>query len=142
MKFVNCFFIFLGHFCPLGSGSGYGSRDPIESGSNPGSGYTTLLPSVPTWLCVQYGEDSLDVTKSQYLKASRLEDLAANMGSTHRPALVEASKAFTDNKGVRRARKEVNKWKSSRGDVLKYRSSPFLQFSNSDAALAIRLGFL
>ena len=91
-----------------------------------------------TYQCVQYGEDSLDVTKSQYLKASRLEDLAANMGSTHRPALVQASKAFTDNKGVRRARKEVNKWKSSRGDVLKYRSSPFLQFSNSDAALAIR----
>jgi hypothetical protein len=89
---------------------------------------------------VQYGEDSLDVTKSQYLKASRLEDLAANMGSTHRPALVVASKAFTDNKGVRRARKEVNKWKSSRGDVLKHRSSPFLQFSNSDAARAIRFG--
>ncbi len=25
----------MGHFCPPASGSGYGSRDPIESGSNP-----------------------------------------------------------------------------------------------------------
>ncbi len=41
MKFINFFYIFLGHFCPLGSG--YGSRDPIESGS------TTLEKSI----CVQ-----------------------------------------------------------------------------------------
>jgi hypothetical protein len=33
MKFINFFSMFVGHFCP--SGSGYGSRDPIESGSNP-----------------------------------------------------------------------------------------------------------
>jgi len=51
-------------------------------------------------MCVQYGEDSLDVTKSQYLKAERLEDLAANMGSTHRPALIQAAQAFTDIKAV------------------------------------------
>jgi hypothetical protein len=31
MKFINFFSIFVGHFCPLGSGSG----NPIESGSNP-----------------------------------------------------------------------------------------------------------
>jgi hypothetical protein len=33
--------IFLGHFCPLGFGSGYGSRYPIESGY--GYGSTTLF---------------------------------------------------------------------------------------------------
>ncbi len=33
MKFMNFFSMFVGHFFPLGSG--YGSRDPIESGSNP-----------------------------------------------------------------------------------------------------------
>jgi hypothetical protein len=33
LKFINFFSIFVGHFCPLESGSG--SRDPIESGSNP-----------------------------------------------------------------------------------------------------------
>ncbi len=31
MKFIN-FFMFWGHFCPTGSRSGHGSRDPIESG--------------------------------------------------------------------------------------------------------------
>jgi hypothetical protein len=56
----NFFPMFVGHFCPPGSGYGYGSRDPFESGSrsNPdpdpirirtriqsgyGSGSTTLL---------------------------------------------------------------------------------------------------
>jgi hypothetical protein len=34
MKFINFFSFFVGHFCPPGSGS----RDPIESGSRPGSG--------------------------------------------------------------------------------------------------------
>ncbi len=36
MKFINCF-LFFWTICPLGSGLrfGYGSRDPIESGSNP-----------------------------------------------------------------------------------------------------------
>jgi hypothetical protein len=29
------FSMFVGHFCPPGSGSGYESRDPIESGSEP-----------------------------------------------------------------------------------------------------------
>jgi hypothetical protein len=33
--------IFLGHFCPLGSG--YGSRAPFDSGSGYGSGFTTLV---------------------------------------------------------------------------------------------------
>jgi hypothetical protein len=27
--------MFVGNFCPPGSGSGYGSMDPVESGSNP-----------------------------------------------------------------------------------------------------------
>jgi hypothetical protein len=36
--------MFVGHFCPPGSGSGYGSRDPIESGY--GSGSTTLAETL------------------------------------------------------------------------------------------------
>jgi hypothetical protein len=32
MKFINFFSMFVGHFCPFRSGSGYGCRDPIESG--------------------------------------------------------------------------------------------------------------
>ncbi len=35
IKFINFFSIFVSHFCPPGSGSGYGSRDSDESGSNP-----------------------------------------------------------------------------------------------------------
>ncbi len=38
------FSIFLGHFCPLGSG--YGSRDPIESGSTPLPGRLPWGPCV------------------------------------------------------------------------------------------------
>jgi hypothetical protein len=34
MKFLDFFSIVVGNFCPLGSGSGYGSTDLIESGSN------------------------------------------------------------------------------------------------------------
>lgn len=86
----------------------------------------------------QYGEDSLDVTKCQYLKPERLTDLAANMGSTHRPALVEAARSYTDVRGVRRARKEVNKWMKRRGGGQRQRSTPFLQFSSSDSTEWIR----
>ncbi len=89
-------------------------------------------------LVVQYGEDSLDVTKSQYIKPDRLSDLAANMGSTYRPALVEAARAHTDTKAVRRARKAVKKWAASRGEQQHHRTSPFLHFSASHATLPIR----
>jgi hypothetical protein len=44
-KLINFFSIFMGHFCS--SGSGYGSRDPIESRSNsdpdPHGGYSEPL---------------------------------------------------------------------------------------------------
>ncbi len=36
--------MFVGHFCP--PGSGYGSRDPIESGSNPDPYWMYLMPSI------------------------------------------------------------------------------------------------
>ncbi len=49
----------MGRFCPPGSGSGYGSTDPIESGSNPtllgkawmngGMWWLWLLPCMPVW---------------------------------------------------------------------------------------------
>ena len=35
MKFQKKILFFVGHFCPPGSGSGYGFIDLIESGSNP-----------------------------------------------------------------------------------------------------------
>ena len=78
------------------------------------------------------------MTKSQYLKPERLDDLAANIGSTYRPALVEAARSYTDTKGVKRARKEVKKWLRNRQEGQQARNSPFLQFCADHRTEGIR----
>merc|ERR1719419_283189 len=77
----------------------------------------------------QYGEDSLDVTKAQYLKPGTLEYLAENMQSAFNKEDVVCSKAVTDLKGVKKAKKELKKWKKKhRNDV--GRQGTFLEFCN------------
>ncbi len=45
--YLSTFSMFAGHFCPPGPGSGYGSRDPIDSGSDPDTDQGTPLTPDP-----------------------------------------------------------------------------------------------
>ena len=76
----------------------------------------------------QYGEDSLDVTKCQYLKPEQMKYLADNLGVAHRPADVALARQVTDVKGVKKARKNVKKWKKAHKGEGRERASPFLSF--------------
>merc|ERR1719341_707007 len=64
----------------------------------------------------QYGEDSLDVTKSQYLKPGKLDYLAENIDSAYRAEDVARALEHTDQKAVEKAEK---------------RRSGFLEFCNN-----------
>ena len=59
----------------------------------------------------KYGEDSLDVCKLQYLKPGKLQYLADNMDSAYNKEAVEKAKEATDAKGLKKARKNLKKWK-------------------------------
>ena len=80
------------------------------------------------------------MTKCQYLKPGKLNYLEDNLGSTYRPDLCQAAQAVTDRKGVRRARKAVNKWTASHNASSQRRTTPFLEFSGCDSTSFIRYG--
>merc|ERR1740123_2308605 len=78
----------------------------------------------------QYGEDSLDVTKCQYLKPGKLEYLAENFDSAYLAEDVARALEHTDQKAVEKARKKLKKWKKSNSRKAGQRRSGFLEFCN------------
>ena len=66
----------------------------------------------------QYGEDSMDICKSQYIKPDKLTFLGDNLESVHNQQIVLAAKSRSDLKAVKAARKELKKWsKRSKGKL-------------------------
>ena len=78
----------------------------------------------------QYGEDSLDVTKSQFLKPGKLDYLAENIDSAYRAEDVARALEHTDQKAVDKAKKKLKKWKKSNLRKAGKRRSGFLEFCN------------
>ena len=78
----------------------------------------------------QYGEDSLDVTKSQFLKPGKLDYLAENIDSAYRAEDVARALEHTDQKAVEKAKKKLKKWKKSNSRKAGKRRSGFLEFCN------------
>ena len=62
----------------------------------------------------RYGEDSLDITKSTYLKADQLDFLKDNEKSIVDARSVAAAKRYSDTEAVAEAKKRLNKWKAKK----------------------------
>ena len=76
----------------------------------------------------QYGEDSLDVAKSQFLKPGKLDYLADNMDSAYQAEDVTRALQHTDQKAVDKAKKKLKKWKKANSRKAGTRRSGFLEF--------------
>ena len=76
----------------------------------------------------QYGEDSLDVTRCQYLKPGKLDYLAENLESAYRLEDVARARQVTDIKAVKKAKKSVKKWKKAHSGDASSRRGSFLTF--------------
>ena len=63
----------------------------------------------------KYGEDSLDVCKMQYLKPSKLQYVADNLDSAYNKRAVDLAKQATDQVGLYKAKKKLNKWNKKHG---------------------------
>merc|ERR1719431_905245 len=97
------------------SRSGYLQRCLIKLLEGLVVGYDmTVRESDGSVIRFQYGEDSLDVTKSQYLKPGKLEYLAENLDSAYRVEDVRRAKEVTDEKAVKKARKGIKKVEESK----------------------------
>jgi len=94
----------------------------------------TVRDSDNTVVQFQYGEDSMDVCKSQYLKSDRLKDLANNLGSLAVVNNLEMAKSRADLDGISQARKQMRRWrklnKNPEGEK-ESRQSPFLKYNQS-----------
>ena len=96
------------------SRSGYLQRCLIKLLEGLVVGYDmTVRESDGSVIQFKYGEDSMDVCKAQYIKSGKLVHLAENMDSAFNKEDVVRAKAVTDSKGVRRAKKEVKKWRQN-----------------------------
>jgi len=110
------------------SRSGYLQRCLIKLLEGLVVGYDmTVRESDGSVIQFQYGEDSMDVCKAQYIKKGKLEYLAENMESAYYKEDVARAKAVTDLKGLKKAKKEVKKWKKRHAGQ-GGRQGTFLQF--------------
>ena len=82
----------------------------------------------------QYGEDSLDVCKSQYIKPSRLKDLSNNINSVMNKEREKRAKEMSDMKGIKKEKKKLKEWKKYGGGERK-RTGAFLKFSECSDTL-------
>ncbi|XP_073968760.1 RNA polymerase I subunit RpI1 isoform X2 [Rhodnius prolixus] len=76
-----------------------------------------------------YGEDGMEVTKSQFLNEKQLPFLAENINSLHNPEEIESLRANTDLEGVKAHGKLVKRWNRHRIIGPKQWCSPFSLFS-------------
>merc|ERR1719431_66351 len=91
----------------------------------------TVRDSDNTVIQFQYGEDSLDICKAQYIKPSKLKDIANNLDAAVDNKNVEIAKSVSDLKAVKSKKKELKKWAKHQQGLGKSRQSPFLKLSSS-----------
>jgi len=77
----------------------------------------------------QYGEDSLEIGKYQYLKKGKLGFLSDNIDCVLNEGDIKRSKSVTDHEAVRKAKKSIRKWNKS--NKAGERRGAFLSFSKS-----------
>jgi len=110
------------------SRSGYLQRCLIKLLEGLVVGYDmTVRESDGSVIQFKYGEDSMDTCKAQYIKKGKLEYLAENMESAYYKEDVARAKAVTDLKGLKKAKKEVKKWKKKHPGK-RGRNGTFLEF--------------
>jgi len=110
------------------SRSGYLQRCLIKLLEGLVVGYDmTVRESDGSVIQFKYGEDSMDTCKAQYIKKGKLEYLAENLESAYYKDDVARAKAVTDIKGLKKAKKEVKKWKKKHHGQ-KGRRGTFLEF--------------
>merc|ERR1719402_1486503 len=110
------------------SRSGYLQRCLIKLLEGLVVGYDmTVRESDGSVIQFKYGEDSMDTCKAQYIKKGKLEYLAENMESAYYKEDVVRAKAVTDLKGLKKAKKEVKKWKKKHPGQ-RGRHGTFLEF--------------
>ncbi|XP_059079806.1 DNA-directed RNA polymerase I subunit RPA1-like [Tigriopus californicus] len=75
----------------------------------------------------QYGEDSMDVCKAQYLRSDQLDFLHNNKASILDPKAIDLAQKYTDVDDLDHAKRKMIKWKIKHG-AKDYRDSGFLRF--------------
>lgn len=109
------------------SRSGYLQRCLIKHLEGLTVGYDmTVRDSDNTVIQFLYGEDGLDITKSQFLKQSQIPFLVNNIS-----AITRMTDDNTILGPVKSFNKKIKKWKKLRGDLVYSRESPFKMFSKS-----------
>lgn len=81
----------------------------------------------------QYGEDSMDVCKSQYLKSGQLKFLQQNKKSVLDKRFVKIAKNNSDEKGVAETKRKFKDWQEAHGHRTR-KTSGFLKFCKSKMA--------
>ena len=83
----------------------------------------------------QYGEDGMDVCKSQYLKSDQLKFMAINKDAIYDPKAVKmAKKAIKDPEGLQKYKDKVEKAKARNAKNCGVRTSGFLKFCEKYAS--------
>jgi len=89
----------------------------------------------------QYGEDAMDVCKSQYLKPKALDFLKDNMGSLHDKVALQRAKAYSKPRAdkVASRQKSVKKWQAKHGaditgETGRRRAGGFLKYCQNVSA--------
>ncbi|XP_023936707.1 DNA-directed RNA polymerase I subunit RPA1 [Bicyclus anynana] len=78
-----------------------------------------------------YGEDGLDVLKSQFLRKDQLQFLDVNSNAVIPKSFIKKLKEDADPKAILKAQKSLKKWKKKNGSPFtKERTSAFAQFSH------------
>lgn len=87
----------------------------------------------------QYGEDSMDVCKSQYLKSGQLKFLQQNKKSVLDKRFVKIAQKNTDKEAVAKTKETFKDWQETYGSRKK-KTSGFLKYCKSKKAKKLMKG--
>lgn len=78
----------------------------------------------------QYGEDGLDISKSQLLNANQLPFITNNLGAFYDKGRIKQIKEGLKTKSIKRRKNAINEWKSSNevNESKRVRDGAFLRF--------------
>ena len=65
----------------------------------------------------QYGEDSLDVSKSQFMKPGKIDMLGPNVAATLDKKAVKMAKKVSDRNELKTAKTAILTWKKEHGGL-------------------------
>ena len=87
----------------------------------------------------QYGEDSMDVCKSQYLNSGQLKFLQQNKKSILDKRFLKIAKKNTDKEGVAKTKEVFKDWQETHGGKTR-KTSGFLKYCKSKKAKKLMKG--